>query len=627
MAGAAAEWQEAGQDPGFLLRGTRLAQLADWAIETSIALTDSERSYLASCLAARQEREMVEATRQAREQGLEHRARTVLRVLAVVFFLAALISSGLAYYANQQRQDALRQASIGLAAQALVEIEGEDPERAVLLTLEALEHYPYTAQAESALAEAVEAYHSSYVLMDTGTSSAWFAAAWSPDAQYIVAGAAGELSIGHLPSRREILKASFSPQNQCWLVDVDWSPYGDRFVSIIEPSGVSTDDASCPAPTVWDMNSGEPLLAFAGHEAVTSSVAWLTDSESIVTGDIDGVLIAWNAQSGEQVRRRKIHAGPINDIVWSSQASAYATAGEDGVTRVWHMPTDDEIRTIPSSGSAANALAWSPDGKLLAVAGADGLVRLWDISSGKLEMVLIGHQKEVVEVDWSADGRRIATLSIDGHVRLWNARNGSLLYELPGSFSVGISKKIGFGFSPDGNHLVTNHEHELIIWDVSDDNLYLLGHAEFIRDGQWSPDGRKIVTSSHDGTTRIWDAATGDELVRIANEGFSLWLGWSPDSKYVVTTEGGGPAKVWDVTTGELLLVLPGPEGTWSSDASWSPDGTRIVVSFYQPQGYGHAIVFDANTGEQLQSAERGDGVCYVSTPSWNPESTLIVNG
>jgi DNA-binding SARP family transcriptional activator len=57
--------------------------------------------------------------------------------------------------AVEQREDARRQASIGLASQAMLELEGGFPERAVPLALEALERYPYTWQAERALAQSV----------------------------------------------------------------------------------------------------------------------------------------------------------------------------------------------------------------------------------------------------------------------------------------------------------------------------------------------------------------------------------------------------------------------------------------------------------------------------------------
>ena len=95
--------------------------------------------------------------------------------------------------AEKQRQEALRQASIGLAAQAVTELDGTAPERSVLLALEALENYPYTGQAESALAKAVEngpTYIDYDSQMTTG-SLYWNKGAWSPNGRWL-AGASAE---------------------------------------------------------------------------------------------------------------------------------------------------------------------------------------------------------------------------------------------------------------------------------------------------------------------------------------------------------------------------------------------------------------------------------------------------
>ena len=58
-----------------------------------------------------------------------------------------------------QRQRELMRVSIGLASQAIVELESVASERGVLLALEALENYPYVPQAERALAQAVYSMH------------------------------------------------------------------------------------------------------------------------------------------------------------------------------------------------------------------------------------------------------------------------------------------------------------------------------------------------------------------------------------------------------------------------------------------------------------------------------------
>jgi DNA-binding SARP family transcriptional activator len=57
LAAAANEWQAAGRDDGFLLRGGRLDQFEGWAVETDLALTHDELDFLDASLAERRQRE------------------------------------------------------------------------------------------------------------------------------------------------------------------------------------------------------------------------------------------------------------------------------------------------------------------------------------------------------------------------------------------------------------------------------------------------------------------------------------------------------------------------------------------------------------------------------------------
>ena len=70
----------------------------------------------------------------------------------------------------------------------------------------------------------------------------------------------------------------------------------------------------------------------------------------------------------------------------------------------------------------------------------------------------------------------------------------------------------------------------------------------------YSPDGKYIVTASDDGTARIWDAATGQEVRQLS--GHTDWVlsaAYSPDGKHIVTASGDRTARIWDVAIEDLL--------------------------------------------------------------------------
>ena len=120
----ATEWQ-ATQDPSFLLHGARLNQFASWAETTNISLTADERTFLEASLRARREGEAAEASRQAREQGLEQRSRNFLRALVGVFAAATVIALFLSIFAFNQRGIAQTEADSRATQQVIAEDQAD----------------------------------------------------------------------------------------------------------------------------------------------------------------------------------------------------------------------------------------------------------------------------------------------------------------------------------------------------------------------------------------------------------------------------------------------------------------------------------------------------------------------
>src|SRR5207249_10753673 len=106
-----------------------------------------------------------------------------------------------------------------------------------------------------------------------------------------------------------------------------------------------------------------------------------------------------------------------------------------------------------------------------------------------------------------------------------------------------------------------------------------------------SRDGRRIVTSSGDGTARVWDLAPSPATA-LPLLAYTPYAKFSPDGSRVLTMD-----RVWDAFTGERItppwnaeLIYPYMEGDFSSDG-------RLVVTNVFPAA---ARVRSAATGEPV---------------------------
>ena len=68
----------------------------------------------------------------------------------------------------------------------------------------------------------------------------------------------------------------------------------------------------------------------------------------------------------------------------------------------------------------------------------------------------------------------------------------------------------------------------------------------------FGPDDATLLSSSPDGTSRIWDAADGTERQVLPHPNHVNGLAVSPDGKWVVTGCNDAVVRVWDFNTGLL---------------------------------------------------------------------------
>ncbi len=73
------------------------------------------------------------------------------------------------------------------------------------------------------------------------------------------------------------------------------------------------------------------------------------------------------------------------------------------------------------------------------------------------------------------------------------------------------------------------------------------GHTDAVFAAVFHPDGTRIATGGRDRAIRIWDTATGDELVRLAGHtDYVFTLAFSPDGATLLSGSGDGTVRLWD---------------------------------------------------------------------------------
>ena len=144
-------------------------------------------------------------------------------------------------------------------------------------------------------------------------------------------------------------------------------------------------------------------------------------------------------------------------------------------------------------------------------------------------------------------------LGIGASIRIAHAQEGAHVVTVKEVFTLKQAMAIFcVAFSPDGKRIVTgSHDHTAKVWEVQTGRviLTLRGHSSAINSVAYSPDGKHIVTSSEDDTVKLWNARTGQEILTFKGHTHRVRsVAFSPDGKHIVTGSWDNTATVWLLT-------------------------------------------------------------------------------
>ena len=106
----------------------------------------------------------------------------------------------------------------------------------------------------------------------------------------------------------------------------------------------------------------------------------------------------------------------------------------------------------------------------------------------------------------------------------------------------------------------------------------LRGHKGSVADLKWSPDGKTIASAGDDGTLRLWDLGTGNEIRNLkVSDRMVRSVVWSSDGQKVAAISD-ATIRIWDAAAGQELRMLRLPEGASADKLVWMED-ERLMAS------------------------------------------------
>jgi WD40 repeat protein/serine/threonine protein kinase len=455
--------------------------------------------------------------------------------------------------------------------------------------------------------------------------------ALSPDGRRLVSVGPdpySEVKVWDVRTRQELLTF---PGHSRPVESVAFSPDGRRIASAAWGAGIL--DLAEPEVLIWDAQTGRELYRLRGHSAGVRCLAFSPDGQRLATGSVDHTIKLWDVQTGREALTLRGHFDSVCDVAFRPDGYQLVSASHDRTVRVWDATPpegtpDPGCLTLRGPGAGVNAVAFHPkDRRLVASTGTDGTVRLWDVGKGEQVRTLRAHADVVWGLAFSPDGGRLAAAGGGDqksakNVTVWDT---TTWHEVPRSPLAAPSGLRTVAFSPDGRLLAAAGmaSSPVAVWDLATgtQTAALHGHTWVVWQVAFRPDGRRIAAASHDGTVRVWDVTTGQEVVRppLRHAAGATGVAFSPDGGRLATASLDGTVRVWDTTSWKPLLVRSDAAAEVSCVA-FSPDGRRLAWGSTDAT----VKVADAATGEVLETLRGHTG--WVRSVAFSPDGSQIAS-
>lgn len=363
--------------------------------------------------------------------------------------------------------------------------------------------------------------------------------------------------------------------------DIAWRPH-TNMISVASPMGVGLHDTNLQ------------LVNFIPDYHNIDEIIWNTTGTKL--------LVNWT--------------GLTENGTYTSRAAIWDTAISD-FTTMFSGTTERQVIT---------SVDWCPDDNYV-VGFQDGKPTIWNADTGAMSATLT-IESSAEEIVCLAN-REIKVITEDCHLLTY--RDGDKLPSIDILFSQSDCGLPLFAWDFAKQHfLFADADRVIHVVDSTTGQIItqLVGHTDYIYDFAWVLNDTAIISTSSDGTMRLWDALTGHLLHNLAQSELPItFVTVEPGGQRIATVERGSIVQVWDL---EAIKVTAEYHAYGYVSARWSADGQHLVT----PRAGLRNQIWNANTGTLIRTVVgpfiHNEPLAYLpyssNQPIWNASGTQLAD-